>query len=150
MKLSFKKYKLSKLKPFIKSNKLFFLVNGLYKNSTYWLKTEQILTKLNLKLNKIPNKAWVKILQHSIHLRSRSLINGTLFTLTAKPSSKLFKNKDLVTQKLRQFFFLLLALNLNNKVYSLTQIKELPMLMYKENILINLKFLNSRLKSISK
>lgn len=146
MKIVFKNYKLLKLKQFLKSNKLFFLFNGSHKNSLDWLNTQQVFSNLNIKLNKISNRTFIKILQNSIYFKTQQLVSGPLFFITTDHNSKSIISKSTLIDKLYQFLFILLGLKLNNKIYSSTQIKKIIVLTYKENLLLNIKFLIAGLK----
>lgn len=46
MELTFKNYKMTKTKTYIKKNKLFFFFDGVHRNSNHWVLVEQELKNI--------------------------------------------------------------------------------------------------------
>ena len=108
MKLSFKKYKILKIKNYIKTNNLFIFFNGIHQNSTNWIKTEQGLKSRHLSYYKIFNKTSKIIFKKSIYKNTKSLINGLTFfikpEIRSSISKKLLLNLDPCTITFRLLF----------------------------------------------
>jgi hypothetical protein len=142
MKLTPKNYKTIKTKSYLKKNNLFFFFNGINQNSNNWIRTKQDLQNLNLNYYKIFNKTSITTFKNSIYKNTDAPING--LTLLIKPT----KFNILLTKKILFNLdpFLFLALKLNNKIYSLTQIKQINSLNYYNNKLLLYKFSITNIK----
>lgn len=140
MDLTTKKFKIEKTKSFIKCNNLFLFLNGIHKNSNDWVLIEQELKKINFNYYKIYNKTSKTTLNNSIFLKTSSLINSMTFLFKPSVDNKEI-NKNTLLQKIETLIFSLLAVKVNNKIYSKTQLKILLTLNYKNNKLLLYKFL---------
>jgi hypothetical protein len=136
MKLTPKNYKTIKTKNYLKKNNLFFFFNGINQNSNNWIRTKQDLQNLNLNYYKIFNKTSIATFKNSIYKNNDAPING--LTLLIKPTS----HNILITKKILFSLdpFIFLAFKLNNKIYSLTQIKQINSFSYYNNKLLLYKF----------
>jgi hypothetical protein len=142
MKLTPKNYKTIKTKSYLKKNNLFFFLNGINQNSNNWIRTKQDLQNLNLSYYKIFNKTSITTLKNSIYKNNDAPING--LTLLIKPTNP----NILITKKILFNLdpFIFLALKLNNKIYSLTQIKQIHSLNYYNIKLLFYKFSITNIK----
>lgn len=132
MKFNSKSYKINKTKDYVKTNSILFFFNGVNRNSTDWIHTEQNFKKLNLKYYKVFNKTTKKVFNDSIYCNVNNTINGITFFITPEESTKnLFKNT--ITKELKLLLFILLAVKLNNKLYSANQFKKAPSFNYLDN-----------------
>lgn len=145
MKLNKKSYNIFKTKNYLKFNALFFFCQGASKNSKQWLYIEQEIKALGYQSYKVLNKPTSNALQNSIYLNSKPLLNGLNFIIKPfKKSSELTKN--VFKKKFEPLLFLLTAIKINNKIYSITQFKKLYILKYKENKLLFYQFAIAHLK----
>ena len=149
MDLTTKKFKIEKTKNLIKHNNLFIFLNGINRNSNDWILIEQELKKINFNYYKIFNKTSKKTLNNSIFLNTSSLINSMTFLLKPLVAEQEI-NKDILLNKIETLIFSLLAVKVNNKIYSKTKLKNLVTLNYKNNKLLLYKFLISNTKVILK
>jgi hypothetical protein len=148
MDLTTKKFKIEKTKNFIKHYNLFIFLNGINRNSNDWILIEQELKKINFNYYKIFNKTSKTTLNSSIFLNTSSLINSMTFLL--KPTEKKDINKNILFNRIEALIFSLLAVKINNKIYSKPQLKTLISFNYKNNKLLFYKFLISNTKTIFK
>lgn len=142
MKFTFKEYKILKTKNYIKKNHLFFIFSGINLNSNQWVKVEQDLKKINFNYYKIFNKTSTQIVQSSIYKNITPTINSITFFIKPTLKSNFITKKMLFNMK--TFFFL--ALKINNKIYSNSQIKYTTSLNYCENKILLYQFGISYLK----
>ena len=149
MDLTTKKFKIEKTKNLIKHNNLFIFLNGINRNSNDWILIEQELKKINFNYYKIFNKTSKKTLNNSIFLNTSSLINSMTFLLKPLVAEQEI-NKNILLNKIETLIFSLLAIKVNNKIYSKTKLKNLVTLNYKNNKLLFYKFLISNTKVILK
>lgn len=149
MDLTTKKFKIEKTKNLIKHNNLFIFLNGINRNSNDWILIEQELKKINFNYYKIFNKTSKKTLNNSIFLNTSSLINSMTFLLKPLVAEQEI-NKNILLNKIETLIFSLLAIKVNNKIYSKTKLKNLVTLNYKNNKLLLYKFLISNTKIILK
>lgn len=149
MDLTTKKFKIEKTKNLIKHNNLFIFLNGINRNSNDWILIEQELEKINFNYYKIFNKTSKKTLNNSIFLNTSSLINSMTFLLKPLVAEQEI-NKNILLNKIETLIFSLLAVKVNNKIYSKTKLKNLVTLNYKNNKLLLYKFLISNTKVILK
>jgi hypothetical protein len=141
-----KRFKIEKTRNYIKLNNMFVFLNGANRKTGDWTVVEQELKKIDFNYHKILNKASRKTLTNSILLNTYSLINSITFLL--KPFTNKEVNKNLLFNKIEALNFLLLAIKINNKVYSKPQIKKLLTLNYENNAVILHNFLISNTKII--
>ena len=149
MDLTTKQFKIEKTKNLIKNNNLFIFLNGINRNSNDWILIEQELKKINFNYYKIFNKTTKKTLNNSIFLNTSSLINSMTFLLKPLVAEQEI-NKNILLNKIETLIFSLLAIKVNNKIYSKTKLKNLVTLNYKNNKLLLYKFLISNTKVILK
>jgi hypothetical protein len=140
-----KTYKLNKTKNYIKDNNLIFFFNGINKNSNNWLLTEQKLKTLKLNYYKIFNKTTIKSLKKSIYFSTVPMVYGIIFFIKPHSETQALSVKN-VSNNLESLFFTVLALKLNNKVYSAKQIEKNNSFNYKENKLLMSQFCITNLK----
>lgn len=140
MKFNTKNYKIDKTKNYIETNDILFFFNGVNKKSNDWIHTEQNLKKINFKYYKIFNKTTKKELNNSsINNNLSNIINGITFLLTPEQNTKnLLKN--IILKDLTFLFFVLLTVKLNNKLYSVNQLKQSNSLNYINNKLLIYQF----------
>lgn len=149
MKLTFKKYKITKIKSYIKTNNFFLFLNGINLNYNQWVFIEQNLQSVNFNYYKINNKISIKTLNTSIYKNITSTINSVIFLIDViEPYQEL--KKQVILNHLNQLFFNILAINLNNHIYSKNQVQHILSLNYKTNKLLFYKFQITNLKFIAK
>nr|YP_010516653.1 hypothetical protein ON958_mgp27 [Haslea pseudostrearia]UXN44196.1 hypothetical protein [Haslea pseudostrearia] len=141
-----REYQFLKIKQHLK-NKFLLFANGANKTSQDWLSVEQSLSNSNLKYYKIYNKIALKVLKNSIYKNISQMIQGTFFFLKLNEISLLI-NKQKLFDSLRSIFFTLLSIKLNNKVYSIVQIKNIKSLKYKNNMAVLYQFFFVNLKYV--
>lgn len=129
----FKIYQKNKTKKYIKSTKLFFFYNGIYKNSDEWILIKQEIKTLNYQYKNMYNKLVCLTLKNSIYFNISSIITGVTFFV--KPNNKNQKlTKKTLINKLDSFF--LLGIKLNNKIYLIKLLQNINSLDYLDNELI--------------
>ena len=139
MKFSAKEYGIIKTKNYIKNVNLFFFFNGINLNSGDWVTIEQKLKKINFSYYKILNKTSKKTLQNSIYSNSSAIVNGITFTLKpVQPINELTKYS--LINNFEPLLFTLLAIKLNNKVYSKKQLNNQFTFHYRDSKLLFFKF----------
>ena len=129
MKFTSKDYKTIKTKNYLKTNNLFFFFSGINQNSSNWIKTEQGLKTTNFNYYKVFNKTSTKTFKNSIYKNIEPAINSITFFIKPTLNSVLLSKKMLVN--LETFVFL--AVKINNKIYSLEQVKYANSLDYYDN-----------------
>jgi len=149
MDFTAKNFKIEKTKNFIKNNNLFIFFNGINRNTNDWILIEQELKRIDFNYYKICNKTSKTILNNSIFLNASSLINSMTFLLKSLEDKKEI-NKNILFKNIETLIFSLLAIKINNRIYSKTQIKNLFSFNYKDNKLLLYKFLISNKKIVLK
>lgn len=145
MDLDLKKYQILKIKKKFKNNKFFFFFKSVKLKINQWKKNEQELKKLKLKHYKLVNKITLKVFHNSIYQKLTPLVCGVILLIT--PSFKTSEiNYDLIKKYLNKAFNLL-AIKLNSKIYSNTQIKRIKSFSYKQNMFHLHKSLTRYLKT---
>ena len=145
MDFKFKAYQRIKLKKYFKNNSFFLLFHSAKLNLTKWMLVEQNLKKLELNFYKPLNKTTAKTLKSSIYKTFSSNIVG--FILFINPSSKRMEvNLSSIIKTLKSSFTLV-SIKLNNKIYSIVQIKGLNDLSYKKSAFSLYKVLDKQLKT---
>ena len=129
MKFELKSYKVLKIKYYLKQNNFFFFFAIASLNLKNWVLIEQALKKSNLKYYRLINTITKKLLKKSIYKNYCLIIN----------SLTMFVNSKQITTELKNWinlenFLSLLCVKLNNKMYSVAQLKTLNSLDYKINI----------------
>lgn len=147
MKLTFKNYKILKTKDYIKKNHLFFIFNGINKNSTNQVFIEQNLKHVNYNCYKIFNKTTKKILNDSIYRLIKLAINGNTFFVKSKNKKLLML---ILTITFELLLFNILLIKFNDKLYSTIQLKRNYCLNYQNNKLLIFQFSLAHLKKKSK
>jgi cellobiose-specific phosphotransferase system component IIC len=130
MKLNLKDYKIIKTKKYFQTNKLFFVVNGINRNSPDWLLIQQELKTICFNSYKILNKITLKALKNSMYNNTKSVIGGSTFLL--KPNVNKYFSKQTTLNTFNLLSFDLLIVKLNNKTYSVTSLKTAQSMEYKE------------------
>jgi hypothetical protein len=149
VQFSSKDYKILKTKNYLKENSLFFFFNSIHRNSNDGIIIEQNLKKFNLNYYKIFNKTSKTTINNSIYKNSNELINS--MTVFIKPiSHSLELKKSNLLGCFEPLMFNMLAIKLNNKIYSTSQLKEINTLNYKDNKLLLFQFSLTNLKLILK
>ena len=146
MQFNFKTHQVSKIEKYLKNNIVLFS-NGTNQNSSNWVLTEQALYKLNLSYHKIYNNIAIKIIKNSIFKNYQQIINSTFFFLTLKQNNtNSNNNKNLILKNLERINFSLYFIKLNDKIYSITQLKSLSSFKYNITVKILYQFLYTNLK----
>ena len=130
MKFNLKKYQIFKLKTYLKE-KDFLIFHCAKLNLKQWVIIEQQLKKLNLKYYKPLNGVSFKILNTSTHKYFSHLINGPVLFIEYD-SKFLETDLDLILKKLKPEF-ILIAIKLNNIIYTESCLNKLKTLNYKTN-----------------
>jgi len=145
MKLNTKDYKTTITKNYIKTNNLFILFNGVNRKSSDWIATEQNLKNIGFKYYKVFNKTARKTLNESIYKKYQTAVNGITFFM--KPASNIKPiTKYVLLNSFEPLLFTILALKLNNKIYSVKQLKNIYSFKYKENKLLLYQFKITNIK----
>ena len=145
MQLNFRNHQKTKIKSLIKNNNFLLFAIGANQNSSNWIALEQNLHKLKLNYTKIYNNITIKILQDSIGKKLKHMINSTFFFLKHANSTKLIKSTLLTELNLSKFN--VISVYLNNKIYTISQLKKINSFNYKKNIAIMYQSLTTVLKS---
>jgi hypothetical protein len=127
-----KDYEHIKLKELFKTNDFFFLFHSAKLKLNRWTYTEQKLKKLKLKYSKALNGTALKSFKNSIYKNLSPIVRG--FVLFINPN---FKTTELHLSRLKKDLkpsFELIAVKLNNKTYSTSQLKGLQTFFYKKNV----------------
>lgn len=135
MEFSSKNYHLKKTKNYTVKNNLFFFFNGINKKSNDWISVEQELQKLSFSYYKILNKISKKALNNSIYVNVTPLINSVTFLIKPEKNKKEL-TKHLLINNFDHLTLIILAVKLNNKVYSKNQLSDIFSFNYKENMLL--------------
>lgn len=123
MKLDIKTYKIKKIENHIKNNKIIFIMSTI---------NSKIEKKKDLKNFFVTNNFFKKVLRNSIYSNLVFLVQG----LTNLSVIKSNTNTVNIQKKLNsQSDNLLIALKLNDKVYSPIQLTKIKSLNYKQNII---------------
>ena len=145
MEFTTKDYKINKIKNYIKTNHIFFLFNGSTLKSYDWITAEQSLKNMNFEYYKIFNKTTIKTLNNSVFKQIKTTINGVTFLIKPTENVKLLK-KQLLLHNFEPLLFSLIALRINNKMYSNKQLKNTHSFNYKTNKLLIYQYNATRLK----
>ena len=139
MKFTAKNYKINKAKNYIKTSNILFFFNGVNKNSNDWIHTEQNLKKINFQYYKVFNKTTKKTFSDSIYNKANNTINGITYFIKPETTTKnLLKNT--IVKDLKLLLFILLAVKLNNKLYSANQLNKNNSFNYVDNKLLKYQF----------
>ena len=147
MKFNLKTYQLSRSKKYLTEHSLLILSYNANQNSFNWLSVEQGLHKLNFKYYKNYNNTTIKMIEKTIFRNFLQMISSTFFLLrTEQINNKFLTNKILLVKNLQDVQFNIHSLKLNNKIYSITQLKKINSLRYDDSIKIFHQFLNTHFK----
>ncbi len=141
MKLTPKIYKTIKTKHFIKTTSIYFFFNSTNKKAIDWINTEKNLKTNNFQYYKIFNRIASKTFQNSTFKSFKSIINGISFFIS--PFSYLENTiikKTFLFNNFEPLLFKLMAIKLNNKIYSVGQFKKTYSLNYKDNKMLLYQF----------
>ena len=144
MRIKTKNYKLKKTQFYYKNKKVLFLFDTYNSNTRNWLNVEQKIKKSNFKYYKILNVITKNFLKKTIFKNFSITINGPLKLIYLKNDNKVINIKKL--EKNIFSGFKLCTIKLNNKLYSRSQIKNIEVLDYKNNMYKFKKTLESFLK----
>ena len=131
MKFELKTYKVFKIKYYLKKNKLFFFYASTSLSLKNWFIIEQTLKKSELTYYRLSNTLARKTMKISIYTNFKQLIHS--LTMFVNPNSKtiLMLKKLINLEKI----LTLLSVKLNNKIYSISQLKNLNSLNYTNTVL---------------
>jgi hypothetical protein len=145
MQFNFKNYQFSKTKQYFVKNNFFFLTIGTNQSAQKWLSVEQNLYKLKLDYHKIYNNTAIKLMKESTYKNSTGIISSTFFFIRPK-NSQLKLNKSKIFKELNLIKFTLLAIKLNNKIYTKSQTLNVKSFSYRNNMSLMYQFLLTNLK----
>ena len=145
MKLNFRNYQKTKIKSLLKNNNFLLFSIGANQNSSNWIALEQNLHKLAINYTKIYNNITTKILHDSIGKKSKKMVSSTFFFLKPKNIAKLIKSTLLNELNVNKFY--VVAIYLNKKIYTISQLKRINSFHYKKNVAIIYQFLLVSIKS---
>lgn len=145
MDFNLKDYQIFKLKKYFKNNGFFFLFHSAKLSLNQWIIVEQELKKLKLNYYKTLNGTTLKTLEKSIYKTSSPIITNFVTFINLK-----FKTTEFDLERLKKDLkpsFSLIALKLNNKIYSSAQLKGVKSLSYKKNMFNLHRSLDQHLKT---
>lgn len=145
MEFNLKSYKIIKTKTYLKKEKFFFLLNSINHNSNSCIIFEQILKALCFNYYKVFNKLTNNIFKNSIYTNI-NVINGVTFFLKPQPNTKIQIKQQSLIRNFEILLFTLLAIKVNNKIYTILHFKNSNSLEYKENKLALYQFKTLHLK----
>jgi len=137
-KKTLKKYQTIKINSYIKTNKFLFFFLSNKSTNINWKKNEQILKKLNLTYYKTINKIILRKFKTSVYKNFTALISGIVLLIAS--SLKQSKRVERIETILHKNFNLL-GLKLNNKIYSVNEIKTISDFSYKKILFVFYRFL---------
>jgi hypothetical protein len=130
MKFELKAYKVFKIKYYLKQNKLFFFYAATSLNLKNWLIIEQTLKKSNLNYYRLSNTLTIKTMKASIYTNFKQQIHSLTMLVSPKFKATLKLKKLTNLEKV----LTLLSIKLNNKIYSISQLKNLNSLNYDQTV----------------
>ncbi len=143
MEFNLRKYQILNTKMLLKSKNIFVFSAVAKLNSKNWLLKEQSLDEFNIKVQKLNNKASKKSIENSIYQNIKHIFKGALFTIIFNKNSKVkidnLQNLDIIIPFL---------IKINNKIYTINQIKKLRILNYKFKVLELIKTLKIHKRTI--
>jgi hypothetical protein len=142
MDINKKYYKVYRMKNYFKNNNLLFFFYGVNKTPNGSLK--QKMKNYNINFNKAINKIQIKTFKNSTISLIVPLINGSIFLATPLKKTEIFIKTVLITS-IYPFFFTL-AFRLNNKIYSVSIIKNIYSLNYFQNKQLLKQLCTTRMK----
>ena len=135
MKFDLKDFQIFKLKKYFKNHKFFFIFHAAKSQAKDWKKTEQNLKKLKLTYYKTLNGTSIKTLNNSIYKNYTGLVNSMEVFVKPVFNSTSFEYNTI--KKSLNNNFLLIAIKLNNNIYSTSQLKNIKALSF-ETLLTSL------------
>ena len=131
MKFELKTYKVFKTKYYLKQKKLFFFYATTSLNVKSWLRIEQTLKNSGLNYYRLSNTLTIKTMEASTYSNFKQLIYSPTMLVDPKPKTALKLKKLINLNKV----LTLLCIKLNNKLYSILQLKNLHFLDYNKTVL---------------
>ena len=147
MEFNFKNHKITKTRIYLKKNSLFFLFDGVHRNSNNWVLAEQNLKSIYFNYCKMCNRTSKKTLENSICRAIKPIVNGITFLMN--PQNK-WVSKQIVTTCFEALLFKMLAIKLNHKFYRTIQLKTSYSFQYKDSKILVFQFRIADLKKSSK
>ena len=132
MDFNSKDYQNIKLKNFFKNNGFFLWFHSAKLNLNQWTHTEQNLKKLKLNYTKALNGIALKSFKKSIYINISPIVCSFVLLINSS-----FKTTELKLNSIKKDLkpsFKLIAVKLNNKVYSESQLKGLNDFSYKKSV----------------
>ena len=144
-KIIFKEFELKKTINQIKNNQIVFFFHSTDLDSADKLKLDQNLKQKNFKLIKIKNNLFKIMSKDSVFNYQRNLVNGSMCLLYQNENTSIneqFKNILKIDPNLT-----LVAIKLNNRVYSKNQLNKVTTINYLKNLKLFAKTLNKVFKA---
>lgn len=145
MKINSKIYKTNQTKNLIKTTSLFFIYNGANRKASDWITAEQELKNIHFEYYNVCNKIALKIFNHSTFKNFKPVVNGLTFFIKPSQESATIKKKVLLNN-FEVLLFKLLALKLNNKIYSTKHLNKIYTMNYKTSKILLCQFGVTNLK----
>jgi hypothetical protein len=145
MDFNSKDYQSVKLKNFFKTNGFFFWFHSAKLDLNQWVRTEQKLKKLKLNYSKGLNGITLKLFKNSIYTTISPIVCSFILFINSD-----FKTTEVQLESVKKDLkpsFELIAVKVNNKVYSTSQLKGLNDFSYKKNMFNLYKSLDQQLKT---
>jgi len=145
MDFNSKDYQNAKLKNFFKTNGFFLWFHSAKLDLNQWIHIEQNLKKLKLNYSKALNGITLKLFKNSIYTNVSPIVCSFVLFINSN-----FKTTELQLNSLEKDLkpsFKLISAKLNNKVYSISQLKGLNDFSYKKNVFNLYGSLDQRLKT---
>lgn len=145
MKFNIKDYKIYKVKSYFKTNQFFIFCHGVSLSIKNWVKIEQDLVDSKLNYYRSYNTLTKNSVKASIFKNLTELINGPLFFIGIDKK----RNMNHTLKKIISINKLLttLCIRINNKLYSVFQLKKISTLNYIKNVVIFQRLLKTLLKT---
>lgn len=157
MDFNSKDYQNAKLKNFFKTNGFFLWFHSAKLELNQWIYIEQNLKKLKLNYSKALNGITLKLFKNSIYTNVSPIVCSFVLFINSN-----FRTTELQLNSLEKDLkpsFKLISAKLNNKVYSVSQLKGLNHFSYKKNVFnlycsldqhLKISYILTKKKSISK
>jgi hypothetical protein len=134
MNTTFKNYQVLKISHFTKCENIFFISQGVNKNSNDRTMVDQSISKMKFNYFKVVNKIAHLTLNRSILKNTLMVYKSSIIFLN--PKIKKMQKKKFLVQVFSKLMFNLLLIKLNNKIYSIENFKTAATLSYKESLFI--------------
>ena len=145
MDFNSKDYQNVKLKNFFKTNGFFLWFHSAKLDLNQWIHTEQNLKKLKLNYSKALNGITLKLFKESIYKNMSPIVCSFVLFINSN-----FKTTELQLNSVKKDLkpsFKLIAVKLNNKIYSKSQLKGINDFSYKKSVLNLYGSLDQHLKT---